>query len=824
VQPITTKGQRAQEIHYIAMELVDGETLREFLEARHRLSRRIEVLAQIAEGLGKAHTAGIVHRDLKPDNVMISSEGYAKVVDFGLAKLVEPARGWNPLGADSPTMRALTQQGELIGTAGYMSPEQITGKAVDQRSDIFSFGCIVYETVTGRKPFEGDSFVDTLHEVLHATPKPIENAELQRIVNKCLVKDRENRYQSIRDVAIDLRAVAHDIDAPVAASRKRGPIAMWPAIAAIIAIATGFGIWRIGSRHVASAAGTQRASLQRVTSHGRVGHLATSSDGRFVAYSASDDKGQSVWLAQTATGSAVNVIPTSEKAHYAGLALSSDSNYLLSTYYDGTVYGAVASTPLLGGAPTKIIGDADTVASMSPDGKEIAVTRDVLERGESRVLVASRDGSNERVVATFPLPQRANSPAWSPDGTRIAVAHNHSIYMIDPLKAAKTSVKLADWNTTIRDIAWRGNDTLLMSAVDDRSAGHFQLFDVDLGSGRVRNLTDDFDDYAEPRLSGNSIAAIQAKRQATLWSLASNGATEQITRGLGSSDGLAGVTWTKDQRIVYSSSAAGPIDLWIANADGSSARQLTHDDALEFDPEVASDGQSIVYAARSRGEWALWKMSIDGAQTKQLATAPAIYDFALTPDSKRIVFASCSDAKGCALVSTSIDGGATTPIANTGVFLKQLAITPDGRTIVYTALDDKALKLFSVPIGGGTPTRLSAERASDAAIAPDGKSIASSYQMGEKGAKLAVFPVGGAAPRVFDLDGLTYRWSSDGKRIIYMKYDGKVENLYEQPTAGGESKQLTKFTEGHIANFESAADGRIVLTHYVETRDVVLLK
>src|SRR6266566_4821159 len=145
VEEMTAQRQRPDEVHFIAMELVDGETLREFLFAQPPLARRLEILAQTAEGLGKAHAAGIVHRDLKPDNVMVSAEGYAKVVDFGLAKLVEPANGWNPLGADSPTMKAITAQGELIGTAGYMSPEQILGKVIDQRSDIFSFGCIIYE-------------------------------------------------------------------------------------------------------------------------------------------------------------------------------------------------------------------------------------------------------------------------------------------------------------------------------------------------------------------------------------------------------------------------------------------------------------------------------------------------------------------------------------------------------------------------------------------------------------------------------------------------------------------------------------------------------
>ncbi|HEV2719480.1 MAG TPA: serine/threonine-protein kinase, partial [Thermoanaerobaculia bacterium] len=254
VQSIASK-ERPEELHYIAMELVDGETLREFLAGHPSLPRRLEILAQTADGLAKAHAASIVHRDLKPDNVMISAEGYAKVVDFGLAKLVEPPTGWNPLGADSPTMRAITRQGELIGTAGYMSPEQIVGKPIDQRSDIFSFGCIVYEAVTGRKPFEGESFVDTLHQVLHADPPPVVHAdenvqrELQRMIGRCLVKDRESRYQSLRDVALDLRAVARELENAPAVPLPRAKGARWllaaTATAAVVAL---IAIWRSPAR------------------------------------------------------------------------------------------------------------------------------------------------------------------------------------------------------------------------------------------------------------------------------------------------------------------------------------------------------------------------------------------------------------------------------------------------------------------------------------------------------------------------------------------------------------------------------------------------
>jgi len=830
VQPIDAKARRPREIHYIAMELVEGQTLRDFLAETPSLIKTLEVLAQTAEGLGKAHGAGIVHRDLKPDNIMVSDEGYAKVVDFGLAKLVEPPRGWNPLGADSPTMRAITAQGEVIGTAGYMSPEQIVGKAVDQRSDIFSFGCIVYEAVTKRRPFEGESFVDTMHQVLHATPAPIDHHELQRIVSKCLVKDRENRYQSIRDVALDLRAVAHELQHPPVEDRRprlsalgEAPIApsKWIAAAIVVAILAGFAAWRFAPRATTAATSpATRATMQRITSSGHVVHIATSGDGRFVAYTTYDDKGQGISIAQTATNSSVSIVPAANP-YFVGLAFTADSNYLLTTSYDNSVIGTVNRIPLFGGAPTKLVEDADTAANASADGTSIVFTRDVLERGESRVIVAKNDGTNERIVAAFPLPRRAVSPVWSPDGKRIAVAHGASLYTIDPAKATKARVVTNNWRGSVRDLSWSSDDTLLVSGSDDRTAGHLQLFSISLPDGTVRNVTNDSDDYFEPRLAGSSIAAIQAKRQSTLWSTDAHSSPLALTRGLASSDGLGGGAWTPDRHIVYTSSAAGPVDLWIANEDGSSPRQLTHDDALESDPAVTADGASVVYLTRSRTQSALWRINVDGSQPHQLATSPSIFAFAITPDSKRAVYASCDDKSGCALMNVALDGGAPSVITPTGVFLNYVHVTPDGTRVVFAALADRKVKLFAVPITGGKPVLIFDERATNPSISPDGKQIACVHEMGEKGANLAIFNIdGGAPPQIMKLEGMLYRWMPDGS-IVYIKSTGNAENLFTYKD--GATKPITQFTDGSIVNMNVSAAGRILFTHVVETRDAVLL-
>src|SRR6266436_3658750 len=208
--------------NFIAMEFVDGQTLREKIhQEKTELRVLIKYLLQVAEGLAKAHGSGIVHRDLKPDNIMITHDGHAKILDFGLAKLVEtggPGLGQSQ-GDEAPTavMQQHSVSGMIMGTVGYMSPEQAQAKPVDQRSDIFSFGCLLYETATGRKPFAGDSIVDTLHKIIHDPApaitdfNPSASPELQRVIRKCLAKEPEKRYQTIRDTANDLEELLEEM-------------------------------------------------------------------------------------------------------------------------------------------------------------------------------------------------------------------------------------------------------------------------------------------------------------------------------------------------------------------------------------------------------------------------------------------------------------------------------------------------------------------------------------------------------------------------------------------------------------------------------------
>src|SRR5438105_4456006 len=213
-----------QAVHFIAMELVDGITLRQLIhEPKAELSKLLRHLQHAAEGLAKAHAAGIVHRDLKPENIMVTRDGHAKILDFGLAKLIETKR---PSDTSSEVATAIllqpSQPGTILGTVGYMSPEQAQGKTdeIDQRSDIFSFGCILFEAVTGQKAFEGKDAVESLNKIIREPVAPISElnpsapADLQRVVRRCLAKDMDERYQTIKDVAIELKEVRREMKAP----------------------------------------------------------------------------------------------------------------------------------------------------------------------------------------------------------------------------------------------------------------------------------------------------------------------------------------------------------------------------------------------------------------------------------------------------------------------------------------------------------------------------------------------------------------------------------------------------------------------------------
>src|SRR5512143_600062 len=519
-------------VHYISMELVSGKTLSTLIhDDKLDLRTLLGYLAQAAEGLAKAHAAGIVHRDLKPGNIMVSADGFTKVLDFGLAKLTEKHEASSDI-AEEPTLAPGSAVGTVVGTAGYMSPEQVQGKAVDHRSDIFSFGCILYEAATRRKPFAAETGIETMHKILNEKPVPVEElnaqvpTDLRRLIRRCLAKNPDQRAQSIKDLAIELREIVEEYDslsvsgssatqassqaasavgvAARPASRLARPLVVGAVLVAVAGLAAGWwGLRRAGhGGRQPSAFQTMRMSTQ--TNRGDVIDGTISPDGRYLAYLAGQAGRASLRVRQVATGSDVEVLPARD-AVLGSPAFSPDGNYVfyLTRKPDNPNYSALYQVPSLGGTPQQRAFDVDSRVSFSPDGRKAAFWRRLSPKQQSQLVSLDLGSSREQVLATVGGTEVfQGSPAWSADGRTIAA-------LLLKLADLQTAVAFFDAASGARrdfvtlprmllsSLAWLPDGSGLVAIGQDlRSAlNNNQVFLVGHPDGRLQRVTNDFYRY-----------------------------------------------------------------------------------------------------------------------------------------------------------------------------------------------------------------------------------------------------------------------------------------------------------------------------------------
>ncbi len=307
---------------YIAMELVAGETLRKAIESKRLDTKRaIEYLVQVVDALAAAHAAGVIHRDLKPENLMIADGGYAKVLDFGVAKL---RADMAPAGADADS----APSAGVLGTVGYMSPEQVQGKPLDPRTDIFSFGCVLYEVITGRRAFQGTTSFETLKRILSEEPEPIveplPHVQLQPVIRRCLAKNPDDRYQSMQELSHDLRGLLRRLEA--ATHRETAARVPWRRLlagaAAIVALV--LAVWWTTESGFVGRAPTS-VGLQRVTLSGTAIDAATSRDGRYLAWVESMGGMQGLRVRQLGEDRSIELVPP-QPVGYWGIAFSHDAS------------------------------------------------------------------------------------------------------------------------------------------------------------------------------------------------------------------------------------------------------------------------------------------------------------------------------------------------------------------------------------------------------------------------------------------------------------------------------------------------------------------
>ncbi len=845
--------------HFIVMELIAGRTLREQLsEARLSLTAALEVAVQIASALAAAHEAGIIHRDIKPENVMVRRDGLVKVLDFGLAKLTE-RRGDGVMGrlgeedatlalsprppvAPSPRPPFRTDPGTVMGTPQYMSPEQARGQQVDARTDIFSLGVVLYEMLAGCPPFDGVNPIDVMGAILNQEPAPLKQHvadvpdELQRIVSKAQRKDREQRYQHVQDLLLDLRDLSEElafaaklertgqaekieaVTEPAAAAptnataavnttssasiilaeikrHKRGVTAAL-AVLALLLGGIGYGLYR-ALDHYSSTSTSAALKITRLTSTGKATRAAISPDGKFVVYVQDEGGQQSLWVTQVAAASNNQIVPPAAEVIYRGITFARDGNFIYYVRADKeNPSGALWQSPVLGGNARKLFVNFRCPIAFSPDGKQFAFVRGDRSGKETALMIANADGSEEKKLATRKLPDYLPiiKPAWSPDGKIIAysqVNRTGGVYLnvigVRVTDGVEQPITSHRWENNVgMGIAWLSDNSGLLVTGAEQDGQLPQIWYLAWPGDEAHSVTNDLSGYTDLTLTADSstLAALRAERMINLW-ITPSGETsraKQITTRAGRDDGIRGLAWTPDGRIVYRSVAGGNSNVWIIAADGAGYKQLSANAAQNEDLAVSPDGRYIVWAARQTRNGNIWRMEIDGSNPKQLTNG----DGEFTPQ-----------------------------------------VSPDGMWVVYWSVRD--LLLWKVPIDGGDPVQVTDKTAVTPVFSTDGRLIACNYWDEASGRyKIAVIPFAGGPPvKIFDeLGGFNrpLQWTPDGRAIAFIRTTNGVSNLWAQPLAGGEPKQLTEFKDQRIFNFAWSRDGKqLALSRGVVNSDVVLL-
>jgi eukaryotic-like serine/threonine-protein kinase len=822
-------GASGETQSFIAMELLEGQTLAQKLVAGPMpVAQLLDIAIQLADALDAAHAKGIIHRDIKPANIFLTPRGQVKVLDFGLAKLTRPELEMETIAVTTgaPAPGHLTSPGSTVGTVAYMSPEQACGEQLDQRTDLFSLGTVLYQMATGKLPFDGATSAVIFNGILQNDPAPVSQinpsqpAKLQEIVGKLLEKDRDLRYQSAADLRGDLKRLKRDVESgrrttsPASGSQPAAaaaPISAPPPapglgarliakrrrIALLVALACALYVVIHAARHKEPP--FQNFTVTKVTDTGNAAQVAISPDGKYILTLLEDNGLSSLQLRNLPTNSVTQVEPPAD-VRYNGLRFGMDGNYFYFVRTDpgNDALAFLYRAPLLGGAAEKLAEDVDSNVTFSPDGAKAAFIRDDNPRpGEYQLIVKDLHSGTERTLISGPRKQGLSAPVWSPDGKVILC------YVIQP-EGALTGLDLVDaqsgqrkaWfrseNAIVQFPEWLADGSGVLVFDEEASSNYdrYQIARISYPEGVMTPLTRDAGDYVAISVAHSALALATTSREKhwELQTLEPGGEAKSIAKANNTFP-----AWTSDGKLVSDRENR----LRKIDPETGAAESLDGDPGVpEFQPRLCRDGR-IVYNryTPANKQIGVWRIDASGQNAKQLTSGFVDYFPQCSPDMRWIYF---RDENTNLLMRVPIDGGAVQKVSDLPAPYR-FDISADSTTALFVTVSHAA-----------------GHREMLVEVAVDNGQVKREIAMQK--------------PHVGRV-----QYSPDGKALEYVVRENGVDNIWRQPLDvsshdganenAAPGKWETAFKSEHISGFQWSGDGRkLALVRGHTDSDVVLIK
>ena len=775
----------ADGVHFAVSELLEGETLRMAMAHGPMPPRRaLDIAREMADGLAAAHEKGIVHRDVKPENVLLTKDGRAKVLDFGLARHDVSRR--DPDDTRSPTLAAISEKGVVLGTVAYMSPEQARGTTVDFRSDQFSFGIVLYEMLSGSKPFDAASVPETLTAIIRDEPEPLEKkaphvpAPVRWLVERLIAKEPSGRYDATRDVARELKGLRDHLSEWTVSSAAVGPTRKrafrWIPMAAGAALLLVLGAIA-GQRTAPPSLPPPR--LTYITSSGQDGAPAISPDGRLCAFASSRDGVSRIWLKQLVDGSEIALTEGPDRAprftpdstgvfFIRGVVLSSG------VVPPGALQPAVYRVSALGGAPRKVVGDA-TEVDVSADGSRIAFLRTRIQESvrTQELWVAGNDGSSPHLVDSGDA-FNFRSPRWSPEGNWIATVRGQvnigsgwTIVLVNPDTRASRTLPVPKGLGEVSDVAWTRDGRAVVYGRRDQA-----IVPASPGAYYLQNVR--------------------------------SGALTTISYSLGVGTGLdiAG-----PGRLVVESLSVPTnlLEVPLTNAAGP-RKWLTRGSQVNFQPVVSGDGETVVFTSNREGNTDVWESNRRSSAVRRLTSHPASdADVFLSRDGKTLLWSSARTGH-YEIWGAGGDGSAPRRISDDGVDAENPSLSRDGSTVVYVSFNDPKRGIWKIGADGTGAKILAPGRNILPEISPDGAWVSFVSQIPVPTIEVVRLADGAPVFRIPDIPAGRgfiagrHRWLPDGRGIAFLGVDGLGTALFVQDVVPDRD---TAATRRKLAVFES---------------------